>query len=1115
MRNKLTNRRVINSIGIGILAAITTATPVFAEIDGIKETDIPERADSDMVDSEETVVPVESQNAEVMEALTDAQDAIQAAQGTLSQPEKDENVSGSDENGNELEGEEIIPVQPEPDAEQNQTEETETTPDQPEIGESESQTETNKGEDENTENESVLPDESENQVEPGQPVVSENPEQQIKEHLDQSSEAIKELQENVESIDQAYAEAVPEIEKFELEMEDPHNTIGSAADRISDAGAAVADSEASASAGAETAGDRADTVADAQAKEYESEAEADAAQEQAKKDAAVAEEAYKLAEAAVNAATEKTDKMKEDVAFLETQMNEAALALESAEAKVGEAQELLRTILAENGIDPDAEFDLEQLQGAAKDAYDHAKQALDLAAANRDSAFKDLEEKTARVSEANTKLEDAISELDRLTESEKDSKTKLESSVDVAETNLNAAEQLLEDYNNSLGTVEKIKFDADQAKDALYIAAQAVKDAQNVKNHADQALQEAQKAAAEAGAESAAAAEKAMQAASQNSLDYEKAENSALWAAEEAGKAAEEAQVAAEEYAKATNQLEDAEINAASADANLRQAQAEYEIAKEVRDNAVIAKENAEAALQEIQESVLTSQMEVIRQKQEDIDQLKWYEISSKAQNALANEMVKYMLLSEGIELVGEPESHTVSSMGGFLNYTCKVYEDGVEKEVSKSFCYRVGIHGIVVVENPDNLLDLAANFISKDPYVTEKKINETAEQIAQTTNDLSAKLDAAKVTLQEKEDALTEALQAQNEAETVKALVDLSDALRAVQNEAKALAEAEEKCRESVENVAAELGELAEAGTEFNRAEDINRDVETAYDKVKIAIEAFADLNVQEVDKSAYNSLVKMYNEAKAEYADALKALENSKASLGKAEEKAKLASYLANLAFRYTSNNGENPSVPPNPGTNENPSTPSEPGSNNPGTDIPGTDTPGDQVPGDGNTGNGNASTSTPDNTPSDDAAIPIIVPVYGREIPVVAPNPAPVEYARYSYYTYGQGIPAEAETERNADTAENLVSVEDGAVPLAEVGKNNKDNTSTINNKKTTRTISDEKVPLADIKTEDSRASWLWILLIALLGATGTELYIRHKEKTEQERKLKGNKKGYAKI
>ena len=50
---------------------------------------------------------------------------------------------------------------------------------------------------------------------------------------------------------------------------------------------------------------------------------------------------------------------------------------------------------------------------------------------------------------------------------------------------------------------------------------------------------------------------------------------------------------------------------------------------------------------------------------------------------------------------------------------------------------------------------------------------------------------------------------------------------------------------------------------------------------------------------------------------------------------------------------------------------------------------------------------------------------------------------------------------------------------------------------------------------MKTENNEASWWWILVIALLGATGTEMYIRHKEKTEQERKSKTGKQSYAKI
>lgn len=120
----------------------------------------------------------------------------------------------------------------------------------------------------------------------------------------------------------------------------------------------------------------------------------------------------------------------------------------------------------------------------------------------------------------------------------------------------------------------------------------------------------------------------------------------------------------------------------------------------------------------------------------------------------------------------------------------------------------------------------------------------------------------------------------------------------------------------------------------------------------------------------------------------------------------------------------------------------------------------------------------------------------------------------YTGYTYTIGGQPVYAVGETAADEEepAGEELVSVEEAAVPLAEVGENNKSRTTNTNN---TRKVSDEKIPLANVETENNKISWWWILVIALLGATGTELYIRHQKKEEQERKAKRGKQDLAEI
>ena len=80
MKNRLVNRKVINSIGIGILAFITAGTPVMAAAEG----ELPEAPkDSESEEAPEETPETETPNAEVSNASAEAQDAVAEAQDTV------------------------------------------------------------------------------------------------------------------------------------------------------------------------------------------------------------------------------------------------------------------------------------------------------------------------------------------------------------------------------------------------------------------------------------------------------------------------------------------------------------------------------------------------------------------------------------------------------------------------------------------------------------------------------------------------------------------------------------------------------------------------------------------------------------------------------------------------------------------------------------------------------------------------------------------------------------------------------------------------------------------------------------------------------------------------
>jgi len=77
MRKKLTNTRVINSIGIGILAMVTAGTPVLAEInDTVNDNSTADTSVSD-IPAEPVEQAAPSQNEQILQTLTDTQGMIQ------------------------------------------------------------------------------------------------------------------------------------------------------------------------------------------------------------------------------------------------------------------------------------------------------------------------------------------------------------------------------------------------------------------------------------------------------------------------------------------------------------------------------------------------------------------------------------------------------------------------------------------------------------------------------------------------------------------------------------------------------------------------------------------------------------------------------------------------------------------------------------------------------------------------------------------------------------------------------------------------------------------------------------------------------------------------------
>ena len=1109
MKKDFTNRKVVNSIGIGFLAMITSGTPVLAALNNAMNEN--EAADQTMETDLPTDAAAATQNAEIMDVLTGTQEVIQNVQGELNQQEEDFG-SRSEENVQEVvppaeggaatdqqppaepadtqqppvepEGspEEMPPTEPadtqQPPAE-SEGQDAENTPQTPQEEVPPVDTEAGAEPETPDGNQPGTPDNADSAQPDSEPGTEEKEEVSptIDDYLEETKNAVEKIKTDIEELDKKNQEAADAVEDYKDAVANPNDYIGSIADSVSDASSQVVDAVASVTEDEKTAREQAQIAVDAQAKTYESSEAAAAAKEQAKLAADAAEEAYKSAQATVEEAEKHKKTADERLTDLERQLAIADASLHDMQIKVQDAQEMLLSILEEYGLTP-GEFDPENLSGAAGEAYKNAQKALELAEAELAGTQNSYQDIAAQVEAASNDFKEAEQALNESNQSMENAVLNLENKR--KEWEESRVDELITVYNSSVAESDKVNFTLEDTEKALQNAKDALNEAKEIKENADNVLTNAEAAVEAAKKEETLKAEEAAESAKEAAEAIQKNLED-----EEAIKKAESAKASAEEAAEAVQRalkcLGSAEKTAEQAQKDLEQATEDFDKVNTNYEQAQKVYDEAKEAFEQIQESAIKTQIEAVKNAQIEFD-------SNKGEGtrayALAKELILFQLISDGKGL--------------------KEVKAGEKKEKSREIIV-TDTEGVEIkywFNIDDEKLTISAG---TEVYTSIDVFKREVETFKNECEEKEKFLESAQSDLATLNEKLTAASEAKDKAQITKILVDMNDALEAVQHEAEALVKAEKELKDKnnesklMDTLSTKLNNLIEGGTKLDQAKSTLENVTDAQAELEAAIKKLGDLSAQEEwDQEAYDHLLAEYNRANTDHAAAVEALQQCVSGLNRTKTQKDRARIAANAIFDFISDKNENPTNPTPPETNQ-PTTPTPPETNQPTTPMP------------------------PETNQPTTPAQPVnpIRPIYGTLIdnvtsPIIS-NPRVPAGTGYVYTVGGQRTytaPA-GETPEGAAAPENLVSVEEGAVPLAEVGKNNKDNTSTINNKKTTRTVSDEKVPLADIETEDSRASWLWILLIALLGATGTELYIRHKEKTEQERKLKGNKKGYAKI
>ena len=1085
MKKKLTNTRVINSIGIGILAMVTAGTPVLAEInDAMNDNSTDDTSVSD-IPAEPVEQAAPSQNEQILQTLTDTQGLIQemvqapeSGQTTMEGSGTPAEIPSAEEPGTPAE---TVPAEGAAGSENvtpPATEDTTTIGDGSSTGADGSQTsgdgdagdngtaEQPPAEGEETQNPPA--DEGAEDAENGDVTqgadtgTTEGQAPTVKDHLQDTADSLGAIINDINGLEQKNAEAKDAVDKYEDAVDKP--VVDLLVDWAADASSDAADAAESAAVDEETARDQAQIAVDAQNRGYASREEAEAARQQAQAAADAAEEAYRSAQAAVEEAENKVANAGTTVEELERLKNEAAAALEEMNAKVADAQERLRTILASYGFDvkdmTPGSFDKNQLEGEAKKAYESAEKALEQATVEQATAQRNYDNAVKELEPAVTDFETMQEQLNVLTGA-------FGTAKDVADESIKALDQeelkqIITDYNKTAEEAEQIRQALVQAQNALAQAQDAWNEAEKVKensvnvvNNAKKALEKASEKKEDSIEEAENAAQDALRAVNQDSANAQEV-------FDRAQKAQVDAAAAAAEVERAAKSLEGVRKKAEEAEIDLNNKKDALIKAGEECKNAENAYREANALLDETEKKVLEKREEIVKKAQGKVTSTSG---AATAKHEFVKALLCFKLDLDGIKYTKEPViEHNPNGSGGYI---IKVEENDKITKYNFSYSgdklkiYKEGTNPFYSEEEFDALSD-------KKKDAEDKKV---AWENAET------KFEAAQAAVAA---ATAELERVNDQVDVVDSLGKVAAALTEVQDKADELVKAktdyQKEYKKNKDSIAAKLSNLISKGTDLKEANANLANAKEAKTRVDEAIKALTNLSVQEgVDRSEeYERLKNAYGAAMTDYEAALDALGQCISSRNRAQTEKDRAWTAANAVFRYITDN--------NTGT----VTPIQPGTLNP---IYGTIIDSITSPIIGNTG-----VSTPSGTTGTG---------YG--------------YTGYTYTVGGQPVYAVGETAapEEEQAEENLVSVEEAAVPLAEVGENNNRRTTNARNTTNTRKVSDEKIPLADVETENNKISWWWILVIALLGATGTELYIRHQKKEEEERKSRTDKQGYAKI
>lgn len=1086
MKRKLVNKKVVNSIGIGIMAFITASTPVMSV--AAQEGDPAQGDNNGGVTGEQTPGPAEqkAEPSEATKAVQDARDAIGNAQGETSKADameesKKEGIGGNlEEAGSKLDG---------------------------------------------------------------------------------INKSIADLNEK----NQAASDAKDELEK--IVTDDPNGTMGTMAENVTDAKGESESAAESTGEKAEEAEGLADAAETAQGITYENSEAAAAAKAEAQAAADAAEKALEEAEVADAAAQEKVDIAKTSLEVLKDQKEKADAACQDAQKKVQAAQDQLKAIL--NGEESQAAVDAaaealgiaqEELE-AAKAAKTDTENALNEweakvveAQAAAKSATEELEKKEQEYQTAAKK----VSELNEELNGKNNEKAELDGKKPDFE----------EKAENAYKAVTNAQTEADAAQTAADSAQSAAKTAQEKANEAQEKANEAQTAADEAenaASEAQKAAERAQNIANayKNAKKQQEVTDDLLSAWEKASLL--ERKNAWSEYSASADKLAENRINCMLVEAGAEDVWFGNWVKNEKDNNGVeVTYKIGDVEYKEYYDykDDTKGNLSVVKKTPLYKSEGNYKGFTFPLEVAVDEGEVTYKLNNQKFREGDVQVSDNGNTMSVTLPMEIKTYTYGAIKDtytliavtiydetqyydekgnIKKVTLDKEGMPQFVddviranvtlkSIENSKNTIsfnntkkfdgkgtdvsnlsrdDILGSVETKKEVAAQAKITaETKVEEAETAKaNAVTKAEEAKTAKQTAEDKEREAVAAQEHLENAKTTAEeaarkkeeADNNLAQLNGQLSALEAAIKELQGKIDGVglsdkkdAADKASITkkekddyvktqeakrntakdEADAAQKRAEDadkVNTSVKEAYEKVDAAIKALKNLIAEEdVNTAEYEKVVAAYNKAVSEYEDALEAKGISTSNLARVSAAAERARAAADAVFAYNT-----------------PSTGGDGGTTGGGTTGGG----GGGTTGGGTTGGGTETPAAPTVTLPEDA-----VPLVGAEMTTPAAARRTTGVATVTDDT-GAGTDRTS-VGAGGETGGELTTLEDEETPLAALEEEKE--TGTV-------VVEDEETPLAGPVEEQSKMSWWWLLLIAVLGVTGEEMYRRHRKKVAEAEEM----------